>query len=300
MAIKNYDLFVSYADADREWVEGYLLDALQQAGVNYCSEEETFTLGAVRIEEFEKAVRDSERTLLILSNAYLADTENRFVNSLAQHFGFDTSTWPVIPLYLESELKVPTQLRVLVGLDATAPEKWEKVIERLCKDLDTATPKEAKIPECPYPGMIPFSEDDSQRFFGRSQEIKELLNRLHSSPFLTVIGPSGSGKSSLVFAGVIPALRESKLFGSGEWLVRVMRPGATPLSTLKTTLNSDLSDPKQAVTDLLATQPQDEKLLLVVDQFEELFTTANQEVLEAKEGSVHLDGLVGLFETRLT
>ncbi|MGK7879172.1 MAG: TIR domain-containing protein [Crocosphaera sp.] len=285
MVAKNYDLFVSYADADREWVEGYLLDALQQAGVNYCSEE-TFTLGAVRLEEFEKAIRDSERTLLILSNAYLADTENRFVNSLAQHFGFDTSTWPVIPLYLESELKVPTQLRVLVGLDATAQEKWEKVIERLCKDIDTATPKEAKIPDCPYPGMVPFSEDDSQRFFGRSQEIKELLNRLHSSPFLTVIGPSGSGKSSLVFAGLIPALRESKLFGSGEWLVRVIRPGATPLTTLKTSLNSDLSDPTQAVTDLLTTQHEDEKLLLVVDQFEELFTTANQEASEVKQQEV--------------
>jgi hypothetical protein len=45
MATKKYDLFVSYADADGEWVEGYLIDALQQAGVNYCSKE-TFTLGA--------------------------------------------------------------------------------------------------------------------------------------------------------------------------------------------------------------------------------------------------------------
>ena len=146
MATKKYDIFVSYAEADSEWVEGYLLDALQKAGVNCCSEE-TFTLGAVRIKEFEKAITESERTLLILSNAYLADPENQFVHSLAQHFGLKTSTWPVIPLELESGLEIPTELEFLVRLDATAPEKRKKAIERLCKDLvpqNNISPNELK------------------------------------------------------------------------------------------------------------------------------------------------------------
>jgi hypothetical protein len=60
-----HDLFVSYAEADRAWVEGYLPDALERAGVQYHSED-AFALGAPRLIEFERAVRDSRRTLLIL------------------------------------------------------------------------------------------------------------------------------------------------------------------------------------------------------------------------------------------
>ncbi|NEP12945.1 MAG: TIR domain-containing protein [Symploca sp. SIO2C1] len=284
MATKKYDLFISYADADSQWVAGYLLDALQEAEVNYCSEE-TFTLGAVRLDEFERAIRESERTLLVLSQAYLADPENKFINSLSQNFGLETSTWPVIPLRLEQNLKVPTKLQQLVGLDATTPEKWEKEINRLCKDLDVALPKEVNIPECPYPGMLPFSEDDSERFFGRSQEIEGLLGRLRSSSFLTVIGPSGSGKSSLVLAGLIPTLHKSKLLGSGKWAVRIMRPGATPMSTLKTWLNDDLTEPTPAITNLLKTHSA-ERLLLVIDQFEELFTIASQQIPDSKAQEV--------------
>jgi hypothetical protein len=66
-----YDIFISYAKADHAWVEGYLLDALIQAGVHYYSEA-AFALGAPRLIEFERAVKESQRTLLVLSPAYLA------------------------------------------------------------------------------------------------------------------------------------------------------------------------------------------------------------------------------------
>ncbi|MBK8049312.1 MAG: hypothetical protein IPK16_20675 [Anaerolineales bacterium] len=59
--------------------------------------------------------------------------------------------------------------------------------------FDTATP-------CPYPGMSPFGEDQSDRFFGRNREVDEAIQRLRLFPFLVIIGASGSGKSSLVFA----------------------------------------------------------------------------------------------------
>ena len=68
--------------------------------------------------------------------------------------------------------------------------------------------------------------------------------------------------------------------------MRIMRPGARPLNTLKTKLNDDLTEPTQAVADLLRTHPQVERLLLVVDQFEELFTIASQETPDAKEQEV--------------
>jgi hypothetical protein len=287
MATKKYDLFVSYADADGEWVEGYLIDALQQAGVNYCSKE-TFTLGAEKLNEFEKAIRESERTLLILSNAYLADPENRFVNSLAQNFGFDTSTWPVIPLSLEPKLEVPLQLKFLVGLDATAPEKWQKAIERLCDDLKIATPKETKIPQCPYPGMRPFSEDDEQNFFGRDEEIEDLLGRLRLHPFITVIGSSGSGKSSLIFAGLIPKLKQSGLFGTSQWCIRSFRPGVSPVANLQAVLGGDVTALEVSIQQLLSIQPDARRLLLVVDQFEELFTQAGAEAIPFQQALLKL------------
>ncbi len=87
-------------------------------------------------------------------------------------------------------------------------------------------------PDCPYPGMVPFSEKQADVFFGRDKEIGDAIERLRQHPFLTVIGPSGSGKSSLVYAGVIPALRTSKRFGAGEWDVTILRPGAKPLTAL--------------------------------------------------------------------
>ncbi|MBE9472688.1 MAG: toll/interleukin-1 receptor domain-containing protein, partial [Chloroflexi bacterium] len=61
-----HDLFVSYAEADRAWVEGYLLNGLTQAGVR-CHSEAAFALGVPRLLEFERAVQESQRTLLVLS-----------------------------------------------------------------------------------------------------------------------------------------------------------------------------------------------------------------------------------------
>jgi hypothetical protein len=97
-------------------------------------------------------------------------------------------------------------------------------------------------------------------------------------PFLTVIGPSGSGKSSLVSAGLIPALRRSSLFGPGEWIVKTVRPGAMPLATLEATLGG--ANPAQAdhaVATALATDEKAKRLLLVIDQFEESFAVAKPE-----------------------
>src|SRR3954449_1886076 len=81
-----YDLFVSYADADRTWVEGYLLDALTAAGGVYQSED-AFALGGPRLVERNPASKQSTRTLLIISPAYLADPFTQFVDVLVNSYG---------------------------------------------------------------------------------------------------------------------------------------------------------------------------------------------------------------------
>ncbi|MEO0837003.1 MAG: ATP-binding protein [Cyanobacteria bacterium J06642_3] len=96
---------------------------------------------------------------------------------------------------------------MLKGLPASNSEEREDAIKRLCDHPNRPLPSATTKPSCPYPGMIPFSENDSERFFGRDDKIEQLLVKLRSNPFLIVIGASGSGKSSLVFAGLIPKLK---------------------------------------------------------------------------------------------
>jgi len=122
--------------------------------------------------------------------------------------------------------------------------------------------------------MTPFSEAESHHFFGRDDEVEEMLQLLRVHPFLAVIGPSGSGKSSLVTAGLMPALRRSALFQGGEWLIRTVRPGEAPMTALSTALAGDPTQPGATVPALLADHPGAARLLLFVDQLEEVFTVA--------------------------
>lgn len=277
----KYDLFISYAEADEAWVEGYLLDSLNQADIHY-HWEAAFTLGVPRLKEFENAILNSYRTLLIISPAYLVDNFSEFVDFLSQSYGLETATWPVIPLILHP-VELPLRLKMLTHLDATDETKWSEVIERLCENLQRPVSPIPTKPDCPYPGMIPFDESNSDRFFGREQEVEELLDHLYRHQFITVIGSSGSGKSSLVFAGLLPKLRQSKRFGSGEWLVRTMRPGEHPLTTLQSTLGSEQTDLSLAVRETLNTQPQAQRLLLIIDQYEELFTISQTQTQEFQQ-----------------
>jgi WD40 repeat protein len=263
----TYDLFVSYAPADRSWVEGYLMDALRAAGVR-CTTEAEFALGAPRLSELEHAVRSSRRTLLVVSPAYLADAYAPFGDLLAQTFGLETGTWPVIPLIFH-DASLPTRLSALTSVDATDMARWDEAIEALCRALDRPVPTAGIRPPCPYPGMLPFAEEDEARFFGRDAEVAEMVERLRLHPFLAVIGPSGTGKSSLVFAGLLPRLRASGLFGSGDWSTVVLRPGPRPLDALAAALD-----------DRLGQEAGGDRLLVVCDQFEEAFTVGRAQALD--------------------
>jgi hypothetical protein len=135
----------------------------------------------------------------------------------------------------------------------------------------------ARRGRCPYPGMRPYTADDADRFHGRDEEIQELLGRLRMGEReIYVIGPSGSGKSSLVAAGVLPRLARG-VTGLGRFVVRDLRPGERPAARLGQVLEAAPGQPLVAadrVAALLAHRGPDASLLLVVDQLEELFTLA--------------------------
>jgi len=128
---------------------------------------------------------------------------------------------------------------------------------------------------CPYRSLEAFTEADSEFYFGRTAAVERLLAGLRRSPlFLAVLGPSGSGKSSLVQAGLIPALRKGAILGSERWGILVARPGEQPYQQLEAVgLASVEQDMGQAVQAWLQAHPERSHLLLVLDQFEELLVS---------------------------
>ncbi|HMA38310.1 MAG TPA: hypothetical protein VKY74_27935, partial [Chloroflexia bacterium] len=166
------------------------------------------------------------------------------------------------------------------------------------KTLDAPAPAADETlpePENPYKGLRAFQEADAADFFGRAGLVRQLVARLAApgpaGRFLAVVGPSGSGKSSVVRAGLVPALRRGDLPGADRWFVADLIPGAQPLAELEAALlrvaihpppglGDQLRDDDgallAAVAQILPADPQTE-LLLVVDQFEEVFTLVDDE-----------------------
>jgi WD40 repeat protein/DNA-binding SARP family transcriptional activator len=147
----------------------------------------------------------------------------------------------------------------------------------------------------PYKGLRAFAEADAGDFFGRDGLVARLVSRLaqagEASRLLAVVGPSGSGKSSLVRAGLVPALRRGAVAGSDRWFVTEMLPGRRPFAELEAALlrvapsplPPNLAEQLTADADALVRAARwvlpddDSELVVVVDQFEELFTLVTDE-----------------------
>ena len=138
---------------------------------------------------------------------------------------------------------------------------------------------------CPFKGLASFEPVDADYFFGRERLIAELVARLVGAGFLGIVGPSGSGKSSVLRAGLLPALAGGVLPGSGSWRRLLLRPGERPLDELRRVLVSGAKDP---LAEALAALPADGRLLLAIDQLEELFTACRSDA----ERSAFVDALV--------
>ena len=151
-----------------------------------------------------------------------------------------------------------------------------------------ARPTEAIEPSapCPYKGLAAYQPEDAHRFFGREGLIDELVRRVRLQKVLVVGGPSGSGKSSLVRAGLIPALNAGALLGSEKWRIALFTPGHDPLAELHFQVSRTCPGGKSPVSleDLLArptmarhldrSNGSEQPLVICIDQFEELFTLA--------------------------
>lgn len=199
------------------------------------------------------------------------------------------------------EVAIENSQAVAIGAGARATlNQYTEIIVKIdtLEDLPPApgTP--------PYKGLAYFTEQDKDIFFGREKLSDHLAHRVSESHFLAVIGASGSGKSSLLRAGLIPRLRQR------NWLIQIIKPGHHPLTALANSLTQDESSltAAQEVTQALFSQPntltlvgnklaarqQAEKVLLVVDQFEELLTQCK----DPAERQAFVDNLLHTIEAQ--
>jgi WD40 repeat protein len=148
-----------------------------------------------------------------------------------------------------------------------------ETLQRVCTDL--------QIPDInPYRGLNPFTEAQAKFFFGRKQEVDRLLDKLRLDPrFLLILGPSGSGKSSIVQAGLIPQLRSGVLPGSDCWHIMLTRPADNPFQQLTAQgLAVESNNLTVAVREWLNQHPEHTQIVLILDQFEELLVNYLEEM----------------------
>ena len=161
----------------------------------------------------------------------------------------------------------------------------------------------------PFPGLRPYEPDEDHLFFGREKEIDDLLRRLAAVRFLPVIGTSGCGKSSLVRCGLIPSLQSGYMVRAGSsWRVAVMRPGDDPIGNLAAALDhpavlgraDDLGSTNRVILDATLRRSSlglisairearlsgHDNVLVVIDQFEELFRYRASQIANSRDDAV--------------
>ncbi|MEU9142830.1 trypsin-like peptidase domain-containing protein [Streptomyces sp. NPDC048349] len=171
-----------------------------------------------------------------------------------------------------------TGLVIGVITEITAPDEHERgqgiAYATPTQVLREVWPGLAEQDVCPYRGLESFTAEDAQWFEGREDAVRQVLANLAEQRVTLLLGPSGSGKSSLVQAGVLPALAAGELPGSDTWLPVLTRPRQDLLAELERAglLGADSDGIAAAVSRRLAGEPGCQRLVLIVDQFEELLT----------------------------
>lgn len=238
-------------------------------------------------------------TVIVMREPVPNFVAQEFFKHFLEAFAFER-----LPLYLA----VQQARRKLEDLENDFPAaSWLPVI---CQNPAVEPPTWLQlggIPPCPYRGLFAFREEDAGLFFGREQFTQDLVKAVKKKPLVAVVGASGSGKSSVVFAGLVPQLRYTAI---AQWKIISFRPGNNPIEALAVAitpllqhsnegnnrrlveleLEIALEQDNRALYKIIETFVQrnpSRRVLLIVDQFEEIYTQNSQ-----VDCQPFLDGLI--------
>ena len=303
-----FDVFLSHNSREKPAVER-LAQHLKRAGIEPWLDKWHLTPGARWQDELAAGLHESATCAVFIGSHDAGDWEREEIglalDRAARTRGFRVFlvllpgvAEPFDPSALSPFLSTRTWVDLRGGIDSAASVQ---ALVNAIKGVpmgSTQPAVESSDAVCPYLGLRPFDAEHATYFFGREREIQRLVEQLKGTRFLAVLGPSGSGKSSIVRAGLLPALRNGILPGSYDWPIHVFTPGADPLTQLAAqlvsfsgqhgmheTLDRMADDPRTlhlATALFMTSRPAGARVVWVVDQFEEVFTLCRDEARRAQ------------------
>jgi hypothetical protein len=297
-------VFLSYHWPDRQHVER-ARTVLRSAGLDTFFDQESLNVGQPWPLELEQVLGSVEAVVVFVGH-HIGGWQKRemwFALDRQKEVEEKGGRFAVVPVPLPGAMPERSFLFQNTWIDARSEALEREALAKLVRTLrsESADSETAVTSICPYRGLHAFEEEDSPFFFGREGFTESLVHKVRDErrSFVAVVGCSGSGKSSVVKAGLIPALRKSRP-PHPAWDVLVMRPGDDPyaglaraaLSETEPDLTPDQLFNRIADTvrnlhapgklgeylgGLLGRSKGTDRLLLVIDQFEELFTVSRKE-----------------------
>jgi len=202
----KYDAFISYSHTDRAWVWDELLPRLERAGLRVCIDDRDFEIGVPSLVNMERAVDNSQHTLVVLTPTWIKSEWTEFESLLAGTADPAGRRRKLIPLMLKS-CKLPTRIAMLTYADFTRPPEREAQMTRLVRSLGSATealshPEPSEQRSQAVTALNPFGDTgritDPDRFFGREELLRQIFEELGKGVNLSLVGESQVGKSSLL------------------------------------------------------------------------------------------------------
>lgn len=301
--MNTHDLFISYNWQDAETVER-LVQGLQDHGLNPFLDRWYLIPGLSWPDRLERLINECHAVAVCLGPYGLGRWQQREIY-LALARQTREPDFPVIPVLLPNAEPSLTFLTLNTWVDMRNGVDDLLQLEILAKAVHGEPPSPSLIETivakiCPYRGLRSFREEDAGFFFGRDSFVALLVKAVEQHSLVAVIGPSGSGKSSVVSAGLLPHLRRIDS-NSCIWEIAEFRPGDRPLHSLSASLlpllEREISEvdrlletgklakglAEQAIClcdvaeSILARQPGTDRLLLFVDPLEEVYTLCSHE-----------------------
>jgi tetratricopeptide (TPR) repeat protein len=320
-------LFLSYNSSDREAADRFR-QALTSTNVTTFFDRADLTPGQPWFDELEAALRHVRGVAILIGKEGLGTIQKREMQFALARQAMEEKEgrrFPVVPVLLEGA--DPDSMSGFLALntfvDLRRGFEIPHALGPLIRAVDPARESEEKTSSeiCPYRGLNAFREEDSSLFFGREAFSRKLLTHVLEHNLVVLIGRSGSGKSSVAQAGLLPLLRRQKP-PDDTWESITFSPGSRPFHRLATQLVPLWSPPGRDLTDIatesqklgdrlangelslassidlaLTKLPDTSRLLAIVDQFEELFTSVAHD--EEKRAFIR-QMLVASHDSRLT